>query len=346
MAFQTLISEMAAYSGRIPIQKIRTKRLKSNMKKFMRLASLVLLLILTVSMLTACGKKEPEGDTPVEPAIVFTDMLGREVSLEKPAEKIVALEPSDCEILYAIGAGSTLVGRGEYCDYPAEVFDIPSVQSGYETNIEAIIELTPDVVIMTKMAQNEDQINALENSGIKVVVTDAQNIDGIYECVNMIGKVTGKETEASNVVSQMKSAFDTIKKEGYGDGKTVYFEVSPLQWGLWAAGKDTFMDEAAQMIGLKNIFGDQSGWLEVSEEQVISADPDYIVTITMYYGEGPTPAEEITERPGWEGIKAVVNGNIINIQDNSLSRPSPRLVDGITAMNDFIAASLAQDEAA
>ena len=83
----------------------------------------------------------------------------------------------------------------------------------------------------------------------------------------------------------MKSAFDAIKKEGYGEGKTVYFEVSPLQWGLWAAGKDTSMDEAASMIGLKNIFGDQSGWLEVSEEQVISADPDYIVTITMYYGE-------------------------------------------------------------
>ena len=66
----------------------------------------------------------------------------------------------------------------------------------------------------------------------------------------------------------------------------------------------------------------------------------------MYYGEGPTPEEEICSRPGWEGIKAVVNGNIINIQDNSLSRPSPRLMDGIKAMNDFIAESLAQDEAA
>ena len=315
------------------------------MKKIIRSASLALILILTVSMLTACGKKAPENE-PSEPVIVFTDMAGREVSLEKPAEKIVALEPSDCEILYAIGAGSTLVGRGEYCDYPAEVFDVPSVQSGYETNIEAVIELAPEVVIMTMMAQTEDQINAFENAGIKVVITNAQDINGIYDCVNMIGKVTGKETEASGVVSQMKSAFDSIRNEGYGEGKTVYFEVSPLQWGLWAAGKDTFMDEAAQMIGLKNIFGDQSGWLEVSEEQVISADPDYIVTITMYYGEGPTPAEEICSRPGWEGLKAVVNGNIINIQDNSLSRPSPRLVDGIKAMNDFIAESLAQDEAA
>ena len=106
------------------------------------------------------------------------------------------------------------------------------------------------------------------------------------------------------------------------------------------------MNEAAQMIGLKNIFGDQAGWLEVSEEQVIAADPDYIVTITMYFGEGPTPAEEICSREGWGALKAVVNGNIINIQDNSLSRPSPRLVDGITAMNDFIAESLAQDAAA
>lgn len=317
------------------------------MKKIVRSAALALMLVLLISMLTGCGgKKESEDDKPADNSIVFTDMLGRTVTLEKPAEKVVTLEPSDCEILYAIGAGNTLVGRGEYCDYPAEVFDIPSVTSGYETNIEAIIEMAPEVVIMTKMAQNEDQINALENAGIKVVVSDAQDFNGIYDCVNMIGKVVGKETEAASLVSQMKSTFDTIKNEGYGEGKTVYFEVSPLQWGLWAAGNGTFMDEAAKMIGLTNIFGDETGWLEVSEEQVISADPDYIVTITMYYGEGPTPAEEICSRPGWEGLKAVVNGNIINIQDNSLSRPSPRLMDGIKAMNDFIAESLAQDEAA
>ena len=319
------------------------------MKKTRITASLILLIVMMSVILTGCGKKEPEPEPTPEPedtSIVFTDMAGREVKLEKPAQKIVALEPSDCEILYAIGAGGTLVGRGEYCDYPAEVMDIPSVQSGYETNIEAVIELGPEVVIMTMMAQTEDQINAFENAGIKVVMTNAQDINGIYESVNMIGRVTGKENEAANVVSQMKSAFDEIKKEGNGQGKTVYFEVSPLQWGLWAAGSGTFMDEAAQMIGLTNIFSDQAGWIEVSEEQIISADPDYIVTITMYYGEGPTPEEEICSRPGWEGIKAVVNGNIINIQDNSLSRPSPRLMDGIKAMNDFIAESLAQDEAA
>ncbi|MBR4798456.1 MAG: ABC transporter substrate-binding protein [Oscillospiraceae bacterium] len=321
------------------------------MKKNRTIAALILLMVMVMSILSGCGKKEPEPEPtpepePVDTSIVFTDMAGREVKLEKAAEKIVALEPSDCEILFAIGAGNTLVGRGEYCDYPAQVMDIPSVQSGYETNIEAVIELGPEVVIMTKMAQTEDQINAFENAGIKVVMTDAQDINGIYECVNMIGKVTGKEDSAANVVSQMKSAFDSIKKEGAGQGKTVYFEVSPLQWGLWAAGSGTFMDEAAQMLGLTNIFGDQAGWLEVSEEQVISADPDYIVTITMYYGEGPTPVEEICSRPGWEKLKAVVNEDIINIQDNSLSRPSPRLVDGITAMNVFIEESLAQDAAA
>ena len=344
MAFQTLISEMAAaYDGGIIHSQLSERMKSKKMKKIKSLASLALILVLLASVLTGCGKNNGKSG---KAAIVFTDMAGREVSLEKAAEKIVALEPSDCEILYAIGAGNTLVGRGEYCDYPAEVFDIPAVQSGSETNIEAIIDLAPEVVIMTVMAQNEDQINALEKAGIKVVVTNAQDINGIYDCVNMIGKVTGKEDGAASVVSQMKSAFDTIKKEGYGAGKTVYFEVSPLQWGLWAAGSGTFMNEAAQMIGLKNIFGDQAGWLEVSEEQVIAADPDYIVTITMYFGEGPTPAEEICSREGWGALKAVVNGNIINIQDNSLSRPSPRLVDGITAMNDFIAESLAQDAAA
>ncbi len=316
------------------------------MKKIRTIASMVLLLAVIMTALTGCGKKEEEEPTPSDTSFVITDMAGRQVIFEKPAEKIVVLEPSDCEILFSLGAGNAVVGRGEYCDYPADVFDIPMVTSGYETNIEAVIELGPEVVVMTKMAQTEEQITSFENAGIKVVMTDAQDINGIYTCIDMLGKVIGKENEAASLVSSMKSAFDTIKQEGYGEGKTVYFEVSPLQWGLWAAGSGTFMDEAAQMIGLKNIFGDQTGWLEVSEEQIINEDPDYIVTITMYFGEGPTPEEEICSRPGWENIKAVVNGNIINIQDNSLSRPSPRLVDGITAMNDFIAESLAKDEAA
>ena len=313
------------------------------MKKMKTIVSSVLAVIMVLTLLAGCGSSsggqtsEPAPEQTSEPAaentsITVTDMAGREVVLEKAAEKIVALEPSDCEILYYLDALDRLVGRGEYCDFPAEVMDVPSVQSGYETNIEEIIALEPEVVIMTRMAQTEDQVNALEKAGIKVIMTDAQDIEGVYTAIELIGKVVGRETEAQNTIDYMKSEFDAIKATALDEEKTIYFEVSPLEWGLWTAGNHTFMNEIAEMMGCKNAFADAEGWAEVSEEQVIAADPDYIVTITMYFGEGQTPEEEIAARPGWENIKAVVNGNIIDIQDNSLSRPSPRLVDGARAL--------------
>ena len=272
-----------------------------------------------------------------DPAVTVTDMGGREITLKEPATRVVALTAADCEILYAIGAGETLVGRGEYCDYPAEVFDVPSVQSGYETNIEQIMALEPQVVLMGTMAQSLEQVEALEKAGIAVVVSDAQDIEGVYTAIRMIGTLMGYADNAEALVAEMQDTFAGLKELAAGDGsESVYFEVSPLQWGLWTAGTGTFMDEITQLLGLKNAFADVEGWGEISEEQVIERAPDYIVTITMYYGEGPTPVEEILSRPGWEGIPAVANGKILNLQNNELSRPGPRLADGAKMLYDFV----------
>lgn len=276
-------------------------------------------------------------DAPEAAGVTVTDMTGREITLDAPATRVVALSASDCEIIYALGAGEQLVGRGEYCDYPAEVLEVPAVQSGAETNIEQIIALEPQVLFMTKMAQTEEQIAALEAAGVHVVVSDAQDIAGVYEAIGMIGTLLGREAEAGTMVADMVAAFDDVAARAAGDGsETIYFEVSPLQYGLWAAGADTFMDEIAQMLGLTNAFADVSGWAEVSEEQVLSRDPDYIVTISMYYGEGPTPVEEIQGRAGWENVSAVKNGKILNLQNNELSRPSYRLAEGARMLCDFV----------
>lgn len=300
-----------------------------------KIVSLILVMAMILA-LAGCGASGQGGSAAgtESGAVTVTDMAGREITLDTPAERIVALTAADCEILYAIGAGDTLVGRGEFCDWPAEVLEVPSVESGYETNIEQIIELEPQVVLMGTMAQTEEQVNALEEAGIKVVVSDAQNIEGTYTAIEMIGKLMGKEDNAKKVIDDMKATFDTISEEKV-EG-TVYFEVSPLEYGLWAAGKGTFMDEIAEMMGLENVFADVDGWAEVSEEQIIERDPDYIVTITMYFGEGPTPEEEILGRAGWDNVSAVKNGRILNLQNNELSRPGPRLADGAKALYDFV----------
>ena len=279
---------------------------------------------------------EPTEEPAPDTSITLVDMMGREVKLDKPAERIVALTASDCEIIYALGAGDLLVGRGEWCDYPAEVFNVTSVESGGNTNIEQILALNPDVLVMSTMAQTEEQAKQLEDAGVAVVINNAQDIEGVYTSIEILGKLLGKDEEAAAIVNGMKTQFADIEANKLDGTKTVYFEVSPLQWGLWTAGSGTFMNEVAEMVGLKNCFGDLEGWAQISEEQVLERNPDYIVTITMYYGEGPTPEEEIMSRPGWENVTAVQNAAILNLPNNELSRPIPRIADGAKMLYDFV----------
>ena len=270
-------------------------------------------------------------------SLTVTDMAGREVTLNGTAKRIVVLQPADCEILYAIGAGDLIVGRGTYCDYPETVFAIAEVSSGYDTNIEQILALEPDVVIMTEMSQTVEQNEALVNAGVNVIVSNAQDIKGIYEAIRLLGAVTGKNAEAEALITDMQTRLAALAEKTTETEKTVYFEVSPLEWGLWTAGSGTFMDEIALICGLKNAFSDVDGWAAISEEQVLSRDPDYIVTISMYYGYGPTPVEEIAGREGWGGLKAVEDGKILNADSNEVSRPGPRIVDAAETLYQFIA---------
>jgi iron complex transport system substrate-binding protein len=96
------------------------------------------------------------------------------------------------------------------------------------------------------------------------------------------------------------------------------------------------MNEVAEIIGLENIFADVDGWVEVSEEQVLARNPDYILTVGMYFGEGLEPADEIKARPAWQDVPAVKNNGILNISTDELSRPGPRLADGAKALYDFV----------
>lgn len=298
------------------------------------LSALLVLSLAAATFATGCGQNNNQQSSG---KIQFTDMMGTEISLDGPAKKIVVLTACDCEILYALGAGDTVIGRGEYCNYPEEATKVKEVASGSETNIEQIIALEPDVVIMEKMDQSQEQVDALTKAGITTVRTNGKTIDDTYKCIEICGKVVGKDAEATKLIESMKKDFEEIQNSVPSDkkGQTIYFEVSPLEYGLWAAGTGSFMDEIATMLGLKNIFSDIGSWAEVSEEQVLQRNPDLIVTSTMYYGTGQTPTEEILSRKAWKDVSAIKNNAIYNVDSDSISRPGPRLVDAAKALRDF-----------
>lgn len=294
---------------------------------FKKLVSLMLALLILFSL----------GLAQAEP-VTIVDMFGRESVITEPVTRIIALTPADCEILCALGCEDTLVGRGTYCDYPASILSVPVVESGAEMNLEQIIALEPQVLLLSDMAHTLEATLALERAGIKVITSSSDGIDGVFASIRIIGKLMGKDAEAEALVKDMQQTFDDIRTRSASSpvqGKTVYFEISPLQWGLWTGGSNTFMDEIAQMCGVKNLFADVDSWAEVSEEQVLARDPDYIVTTTMYYGEGPLPDEEILSRESWADVTAVKTGRVFHAGSDELTRPGPRLKDAAIALYNF-----------
>lgn len=275
-----------------------------------------------------------------ETGLTVSDLNGREIRLDAPAERIVALSPSDCEILFAIGGEKCIVGRCADADYPEEIEDIPALDSGANLNLEQLIALKPQLVFMNDTIQTDEQVRAIENAGIQVVFTDTHtnnaSIDGVYTAIGLIGALVGRDAEASELIASMRDEFAALSHSDENEKPTVYFEVSPLEYGLWSAGKDTFFDEVCTLIGAKNIFDDLTGWVKVSEEQVLSRDPDFIVTIAMDYGGKGSAVEEILSRPGWGNITAVRNGAVTDFQNNELTRPGPRLTLGASMLSDFV----------
>ncbi len=304
--------------------------------------TLTALALSSALLLAACGS--PAASSPAssgtpavsDTGITITDMRDRVVTLDGPAERVIALSAADCEIIYALGAEDKLIGRGEYCDWPAEVLELPAVASGRNTNMEQLLAMQPDVLITADMDQPEEQYDQLAQAGIDVIVSDADTIDGVYQSILNTGAALGKSDEAEAMVASMKHTFQTITEQSADEGKTVYFEVSPLEYGLWAAGNDTFMNAVAEMMHLENIFSDVSGWCEVSEEQIIERAPDYIVTVGMAFEGQQPPAEEILGRAGWQNIPAVANGKVLHLANNELSRPGPRLAEGAQTLFDFV----------
>ena len=282
-----------------------------------------------------CGCTSQAAPAEKEPVsgVTITDMAGRTVTLPEIPRKILALNPSDCEILFAIGAGEQVIGRGSDCDWPKEILELPDVVSGANMNLEQVIAMNPDVVLMSRVTQTQAQQEALEQAGITVIYSDAhdnnETMEGVYAGISLLGSVTGHEKQAAELIENTKKLFADLQAAIPADSnKTVYFEVSPLEYGLWTAGPGTFMHEISDLLGVENIFSDLEGWCEVSEEQVLSRNPDYIVSVTMFFGDGPSPEEEICSRTGWDTVTAVKNGAVMNFGNNELTRPGPRLAEG------------------
>ncbi|MDO4740646.1 MAG: helical backbone metal receptor [Eubacteriales bacterium] len=290
-----------------------------------KLVSLFLVVLIALSMTAAVSAEEA--------TVTVTDMHGRTITLTEPVTRIVALMPADCEILCAIGCEELLVARGEYCDYPESILALPALSTGDQLNIEEILALEPQVVLMSDMNQTSAQVQQLENNGVQVVVSTTTDIDGVYAAIRMISALVGRTAEGEAVIERMQATFAYLSGLRESSRETIYFEVSPLEWGLWTAGEQTFMHELAQICGMQNAFADVTGWQPISVEQVIERDPDHIVLVT---GMGETAVDEVLSREGWGDMKAVRSASVYNADSYAMTRPAPRLAEAAIDLYEFL----------
>ncbi|MDC7124259.1 MAG: ABC transporter substrate-binding protein [Spirochaetales bacterium] len=243
--------------------------------------------------------------------------------------RVVSLAPNITEIIFALGKGDTLVGRTDYCNYPAETADIPSIGSIMEPNIEKIIELEPDLVIASTHAP-EKAAELIEKAGIRVnYYYNEGSFEGVYNLITSVAKDVGAESIAEKINADIKKRFAIVKNKAADiqNRPTVYYVVGFGDGGDWTAGGKTFIGQMIKAAGGSNIAEDLDGW-SYSIEKIVENDPDIILISSSMKASFSTA-------PVYSDLSAVKNGKLYAINEDLINRPGPRIIEGAELLNDI-----------
>jgi iron complex transport system substrate-binding protein len=273
--------------------------------------------------------------------ITITDDLGRTVTVAEIPQRIISLSPSNTEILFALDLGDKVVGVTDFCDYPEELLakidagKIQRVGAPWPSfSLETIVSLDPDLAFAVGETV-PDYVNDLEGLGIPVVIIQPHDIDGILQDIELVGEITGKENEAEEIVDGMEAhmvSTCTITASA-NTTPTVFYELDASNPALpWTAGSGTFVDILITLAAGENIASEVEGWTTFDLEDLITSDPDMIIL-----GDYPwVSPDDVVARQGWGTLSSVQNGSIYPINVDLVSRPGPRIFDGLEELAKII----------
>lgn len=292
---------------------------------------------------TAVPTQEPAEEPaptpePTPDPIVVTDGLGNEITLGEPAQKIVSLSPSMTESLFALGAGDRIIGRESNSTYPEEAQEIEDLGMIWEgLPIEKIVSLEPDLVVAAQII-SADQVQNMRDVGLTVFwQANPSDFPGLYENLRQLAQLVGREEEVEDLISSLQERVAAV------EGKVADVEEKPLVFyeldatdpsNPYTVGEGTFISYVIDKAGGQNL-GDalEGSFIQISSEEIIAQDPDYIILGDAAYGITP---EAVAERPGWDQLTAVQEGRVLPINDDLISLPGPRLVEGLEEMAKMI----------
>lgn len=262
----------------------------------------------------------------------YTDDLDRQVDISEVPERIVSFGPSITEILFALGLEDNVVGVSDFCDYPEAAKSKEKIGSAFSPSIEKVVALEPDLVVTVKHEQFNSDLDSL---GIKFIVLSPEDVRSIMDSISLAGEVTGKAKESKQLVGDMEAIISRVAARVEDAPKVkVFFIVDATDPNNpWTSGPGSFIDDIINMAGGENVAADAAGaWVQISTEEIVNSDPDIIIIQTMTGGIPTVSKEVLQEHLVWKQMTAVTQDRIYFIDGDIVSRPGPRIVQGLEEM--------------
>ncbi len=258
------------------------------------------------------------------------DEMGRTLRVRIPVERVVALAPSAADTLFALGACRQVVAVTAYADCPAAVAPCRRVGQPLSPSLEMIASLEPDLVVAARTANRRETVAALDRMGVPVYVTDEHSVGDIVRTVRALGVLLGMPEAAAGLALRMEKQLEAIRTRLAGrPPRRVLFVV----WvdPLITAGPRTFITDALRIAGAVPAVQVRGDWPHLSLEQVVLAQPEYLIFPAATPASRQHLLDELRRRPGWNDLQAVQQGGIVIVEE-SFNRPSPRLIGQIAAL--------------
>jgi iron complex transport system substrate-binding protein len=298
-------------------------------KILLKKIGIVLLASALFSLLLSACTSSPAAE-PTSPGAI-TDQAGRAVTLKGTPQRIVSLAPSNTEILFALGLGDKIMGVTDYCNYPPETKQKPSIGGFSTPNIEAVVAKTPDLVVAANIHVAKI-VPQLEARGLTVIVLDPKNIGEVESAITLVGKVTGKNKEAQALTSSMEKRVKAVTDETAGLTTAQKPSVCFIVWHdpLMIAGSGTFYNELIEKSGGANIGHELTGYSkDFSLENLVMANPGVIIAGVGMGDGGDKTYQFAKSEPRLKDAAAVKNNRVYAIDQDIAGRTGPRIIDAL-----------------
>ena len=265
--------------------------------------------------------------------LLLLALLGAAAPAQDRPLRIVSLAPHLTELVFAAGAGETLVGTVAYSDYPAQALDIERIGDAWRVDLERLVALQPDLVLAWPSGTPEQTLQRLGPSGLEVVLLPTDRLADVAAALRRIGVLTGRAAEAGAAASRFEAGVAALRERHAADPVVSVF-VQLDDQPLYTINGRHLISEVVELCGGRNVFGELPQLAPaVSLESVLARDPQVILTTD------DTIADPRRAWSRWQGMRAVRAGTIYAVPADTVSRATPRLIEGIAAVCEALAAT-------